>query len=263
MNRPYLLLLSALVLSGYAVPPTTTQQLQAPDSISPSGAQVSEDAAELLKRVERSMKRYGRDVSEIPLVVESRVSKFDANGKEERSTSSSHSMQFVKRSYGEDVVRRELRLHKPGLHRVSRDETNADSATALLALAFDNGRADSYKYELITHVISNRLEVKFNNSSPCAAFDPSDEQHERRWCGETHLLLDSVTLDPISASFEAGGFPGTFGNIRYHSFKFTEEFQKLSIKGSSVPFLLPARMVVTYESDKGRMVTESKYSVKP
>lgn len=226
MDRPFLLL-SALVLASHAVPrPTATQQVQAPDAISPSGAQMSEDAAELLKRVERSMKRYGRDVSEIPLVVESRVSKFDANGKEERSTSSSHSMQFVKRSYGEDVVRRELRLHKPGLHRVSGDETNADSATAVLALAFDNGRAPgSYDYELITHVISKRLEVKLNNSSPCAAFDPTDEQHERRWCGETHLLLDSATLDPISASFEAGGFPRTFGNIRYHSFKFTEDFR--------------------------------------
>jgi hypothetical protein len=34
----------------------------------------------------------------------------------------------------------------------------------------------------------------------------------RKWCGGGHLLLDSSTLVPLTATFKAGGFPQTFDN---------------------------------------------------
>ncbi len=210
------------------------------------------------------MGRYARDISEIPLKVESTVHKFDTSGNEKHTKSSSHSMQFVKRSYGDGRVSRRLEAHKAGLHRISVDEMNGDTATGLLALMFDNGAlSGSNRCDLALHEISKRLEVTIRNEGPCEAFDPSVVHPSLRFCGETHLLMDSSTLEPLEASFEAGGFPAMFGKVRYLSFKFSEEFQKVSIPGNEEPFLLPKKIVVTYESGLGRTVIESAFSAKP
>ena len=224
---------------------------------------LSADIAGTLNRLAQSMGRYARDISEIPLTVESTVTTFDSSGRERRTTTSSHTMQFVRRSYGEGVVRRQLHVNKPGLHRVSLDEVNGDSATAVLALMFDNGKVSSaYRYNLVLHVVSKRLEMGITNDRPCEGFDPKERKEERLWCGEMHLVVDSETLEPLGASFTAGGFPKTFGKVRYMSFKFVEEFQKVAVEGSGVPFLLPAKVRVTYESDRGRTDIESKFSLK-
>jgi hypothetical protein len=130
---------------------------------------------------------------------------------------------------------------------------------------FDNGTVSDFsssRYDLIFHTLSKRLEVKIaNEGRPCEGFDPSIKHDRLRFCGETHLWVDSNTLDPVEASFEAGGFPTTFGKIRYLSFKFTEQFQKVLVEGNKEPYLLPAKLVVTYESDRGKTVIESKFSV--
>lgn len=227
-----------------------------------SAEELSDDAG-ALKWVAQSMGRYARDISEIPLHVESTVYEFDANGNEKHRRSSSHSMQFVKRTYADGRVSRQLEAHKRGLHRVSVDEMNGDSATGLVAVLFDNGAlSGSITCDLVLHKISKRLEVKIRNEGPCEAFDPSVTHPSLRFCGETHLLMDSSTLEPLEASFEAGGFPATFEGIRYLSFKLKEEFQKVSMPENENPFLLPAKIMVTYESERGKTVIESKFSVK-
>jgi hypothetical protein len=224
---------------------------------------VSEHSADALHRIASSMGRYARDISEIPLNVDSEVLTFDATGTLREKKESSHTLQFVTRSYGQGLVKRHLRMNKTWLHRVSQDEVNGDSATAVLALLFDNGRASpAYRYNLILHSTSKRLEATITNDRACQGFDPTVRQKERNWCGETNLVLDSETLEPVNASFAAGGFPRTFGRNRYLSFKFVEEFQRIGVEDTKEPFLLPAKVLVTYESDRGRTVIESKFSVK-
>ena len=237
---------------------TASQREKHPQPI--SAQEVSQHAEDVLKRVAESMGRYARDISEIPLNVESTVSKFDRSGNQKRRQSSSHTMEFVKRSYGQGEVRRRLRESKPGLRRVSKDELNGDLAIAVLALAFDDGSVSpAYRYELIFHTVSELLEVKVTDNRRCEGFDPNAAD-ERRWCGEARLMIDAATLDPVSASFEAGGYPRTFGKVRYLSFRFVQEFQKVANEGSSEPFLLPKKVSVTYESDEQRTIIESKYS---
>lgn len=211
--------------------------------------------------VARTMGNYARDISEIPLTVQSTVTRFDSNGKQRSSNTSPHSMQFIQRSYNGGEVTRRLQAHKPGLHRISKDELNGDEAAAVLALIFDNGRAsDGYRYDVTEHVVSKRLEVTVSDSGECQAFDPMIVEH-RKWCGGGQLLLDSSTLAPLNATFKAGGFPQTFGNVTYLSFGFEEQFQTVAAESGTEPLLLPARIVVTYESDQGRTVIESRFSV--
>jgi hypothetical protein len=228
-----------------------------------SAQQLSESPTDALNRVSRSMGRYARDVSEIRLNVQTAVRELDTSGNEKSRKTSSHFMQFVKRSYTKGSVLRRLQVRKHGLHRVSADEMNADSATALLSLLFDKGAVSgSNAYNLVLHTLSRRLEVKIVDGRLCEGFDPSVVPDTRSFCGETILSLDSTTLDPIAASFNANGFPRIFGKVRYNSFAFTEEFQKVLVEGSAEPFLLPARVVVTYETDAGRTVVESTYSLR-
>lgn len=209
------------------------------------------------------MGNYARDISEIPLTVQSTVTRFDRNGKQRSSNTATHSMQFIRRSYNGGEVTRRLHAHKPGLHRISKDELNGDEATAVLALIFDNGTPSAaYRYDVTEHVVSKRLEVNLGDSGECRAFDPMIVDH-RKWCGGGHLLLDSSTLVPLTATFKAGGFPQTFDNITYLSFSFKEEFQTVPVEASAQPLLLPAIIVLNYESDKGRTVVESRFSLAP
>jgi hypothetical protein len=226
----------------------------------PSG-ELSADPAQVLAVVARTMGDYARDISEIPLTVETTVTKFAPGGRQRSTSTSPHSMQFVKRFYNGGQVTRNLQARKSGLHRVSKDEVNGDEATAVLALIFDNGKvSNTFGYDFTEHVISKRLDLKITDIGECHAFDPMIVDH-RKWCGEGHLLLDSSTLAPLSATFKAGGFPQAFGNVRYLSFSFEEEFQTVPFDPGSEPLLLPARVVLTYESDKGKTVIESSYSL--
>jgi hypothetical protein len=231
-----------------------------PQELISSAGQVPDHSQELLEQVAHSMGRYARDLSELPLNVVSTISRFDSNGTEKHQHSSSHSMQFVKRSYADGKVIRRLEAHKRGLHRVSSDEVNGDSATGLLALLFDNGKiSGAYRYDLIEHLKSNRLEVKIADVGPCQGFDPTVVR-ERQWCGVMDLLLDGTTLEPIRASFKAAGFPKIFNGIRYLSFDFVEEFQTIPMKGNSAPFLLPLKTVVHYDTERERTTVESTFS---
>jgi hypothetical protein len=224
--------------------------------------QAQGNGEEMLRRIAKSMGHYARDISEIPLQVETKVSKTDTGGREKRSESSTHSMQFIRRSYGDGQFTRHLQAHKAGLHRVSKDELNADSAVGVLALMFDNGAASNTRaYDITEHAKSKRLELKIVDTGPCEGFDPN-EVRERKWCGEAQLFLDRDTLEPLSASVTAGGFPFTAGKVRYKSFHFDEQFQSVNVGGSKEPFLLPAKVVVTYETDNERTVIEGKYAVK-
>ncbi len=223
----------------------------------------SDQYATLPQQVAQSMKRYARDISEIPIQVEATTSYYDKQGKLKKTKKTTHTMQFVKRYVKGGKVVRELTWKRPGLHWVSKDEANADSSTSLMALLFDNGVLDSsHTYNLTVHTVSKRVDVRIGHTKACEPFDPMNV-HKRLWCGDANLELNLDTMMPLKASFDEGGLPHQFDSALFKSFHFDEEFQMVPIAGSSEPLLLPAKIVVSYETDRGKTTVESHYSIRP
>ncbi len=221
------------------------------------------DPQVLLQRVAQSMKRYARDISEIPIQVSVTTSHYDQHGTLKKQRITSHSMQYVKRFVSGDRVVRDLTWKRSLFRGVTTEEANADSATSLFALLFDNGQTDnSHTYSLISHPSNNTLHVHIGHRIGCEPFNPMDVK-QRLWCGEADLQLAADSLVPLRGSFDESGLPHDFDGTVFRSFHFDEEFQFVSVEGSREPLLLPAKVVVEVQTDRGKTRVESRYSVAP
>lgn len=87
------------------------------------------------------------------------------------------------------------------------------------------------------------------------------------FCGVVEAQLRKDDLELKGFSFDALGLPvpatiDTFGNatiLRYHS---NGEFQKIFLPGDPKPFLVPRLVTVTVETDKGKLVMSSVFTLR-
>jgi hypothetical protein len=100
----------------------------------------------------------------------------------------------------------------------------------------------------------------------CDPFQWENESYaSHSFCGPYELQLGKDDFMLKHFAFDASRFPvpatmDVFGNVnvsRYHS---EMEFQKVFLPGDPKPFLVPKRVTVTVETDKGKLVMAGDYT---
>lgn len=224
--------------------------------------------ASLVQRVAAAMRQSVRDAVEVPFDVRSTIRRYDSQGTLRKTSARKHHLQIT----GEKLGVRSIE----GLHMRMRHINRGDFALLRdadviaivpgLAVAFA-GAEEPRDLELEAKQEDKRIVVTYRVTHACKAFGFDDKEKLVRGklvlvesCGSGKVVVDAATLRPVRADFEAAGLPVTSGKETLQAFHAEEEFQAAAT-ATGAPLLLPKRVRMVYDTDRGRIEVESEFTV--
>ena len=119
--------------------------------------------------------------------------------------------------------------------------------------------ADRYSLEMVPSPNPLLLTARVLPHSPCTEFKWAGEYNAPETiCGSSEFQLQKDDLSLRHFSFEAGALPvladvKPFGKCQLRRYHLEADFQRVTLPNDPKPFLVPAHVDVTVETDKGRL----------
>jgi hypothetical protein len=110
--------------------------------------------------------------------------------------------------------------------------------------------------------------VKLKTVNACEPFQWSAEnQLPKSYCGDIDFEFSRDDLTMRSFVFRSGGLPASakvesLDSVTVLGYRMAATFQKAGLRGDPQPFLIPVRVTVTIETDKGRIETTSLFALR-
>jgi hypothetical protein len=238
----------ALIFAGYPAPQTAP----APEGLT-------------LAKLESAIKTYFRDSAEFPLHMETALVATDASGRVRQRKTGKADYDF----HGYNPRSRNAAGHLYGSSSTMGAARNVMLATMLPFTVFDVDAAEHSPLKVSDSDAAGRLLTATIPQLPeCAEFQWSAKHSAPGLiCGASEFQLQKDDLELQRFSFDAGGLPVSadvkpFGRCQLRRYHIEEEFQKTFLAGDPKPFLVPKRVEVTIDTDKGTVVESSLFSVR-
>ncbi len=212
----------------------------------------------LLDRLGQVLKQHLRDLTENPLKVEVRITRFDSLGVPAMTLHRSHRFEVLSTRWG-DVARA-----RGVLRNVDRG-TFEPQALADYAMFFTpvmlSIRPGGYVFTALVLPRARTITISYSSRQTCQTFAPDRKGWQiTDWCGQGQLTFAADSMLPLRATFDSAGLPLANGPRTLLSYRVEEEFQSVPLPGTSQPYLLPRRVLATYEDEQGKIIVEAQYS---
>jgi hypothetical protein len=214
------------------------------------------------EQVAKASKTYFRDSAEFPLRISVEMTATDLSGRVRKHKTGKFKYDF--HGYNQRSGNATGTLYGPkGMSKPARGIAISSLAPmALLSLDVEK----DYTFTLAEPVEPGLLSARLAPIPDCPTFQwLADAYGPKSLCGSfqiqmqaddlalKHLVFDAVGL-PVSANIDFLG-PATLSSYHVEA-----EFQKVFLPGDPKPFLVPKLIVVTVETDKGKLVMSSNYA---
>ncbi len=216
------------------------------------------------ERVAKSGKEYLRDSAEFPLRMTIDFSAIDSSGRVVKHRNGKFDYDF--HGYNSRSGESNTRLRGP------KSERKEALSTALLVtlpslLLFSN-MEEKFRLQPVDSPAPDTLMANFVPVKECDFSPWSTELYlTERICGSARVQLYKDDSSMKTFAFDFGGLPvqgkvDYLGQATINRFHVDTEFQKLMLPGDSKPFLVPRHIVLTVETNKGKLIMTSEFELK-
>lgn len=209
-------------------------------------------------------KSYLRDTTELPLRVATTTQEYDAAGKLRKTRRDTHRFSIVQARPDEYKARTNVGAGTLVFHHGSMmDQVYTDMVAVVAGMLL---RADiRHRLDLEVSRPGEHPEflVYFHSAPTCAAFEMKDRHVDlSRWCGSGEYAIDPAGYFLRHFTFEAVGSPVIDGKT-FRAYRVEETFQSVTAPGVAKPFIVPKTITATYETEKGKTVLTSDFTLLP
>lgn len=218
---------------------------------------------DVLEGTAAAAKSYLRDTTELPLRVATTTREYDAAGKLRGTRGDRHRFAIVQarpdeyKAHGDFSATTWLFHHGSFVAQMDSDMT-AVAAGMLL-------RPDirpNFEFKISPPGPEPWFRVRYQSSHACS-FEITDRRLKlSNWCGSGEYTVDPGSYALQRFTFEAAGTPMLEGK-RLRAYRVEETFQSVSVSGVAKPFVVPRTITTTYESENGKTVLASDFTVLP
>jgi hypothetical protein len=217
-----------------------------------------------LGQVAKASKVYFRDSAELPLRMNVEMTITDQSGRIRKHKTGKVNYDF----HGYNSRSEHMNLNLKGSKAVFKAAVSI-SMSSLVSVTLLGQEAEKY-YTFRTSE-SGSPDLVLANMTPVPACDPfewsADSYTSNPLCGSFEIQLRKTDFELKHVTFNASGLPvsavidvlGPVTILRFHS---EADFQKVLIAGDPKPFLVPKLVTVIVDTDKGKIVMSSEYSLR-
>jgi hypothetical protein len=209
--------------------------------------------------VQRQVRNYLRDVTELEMTVKSDVIVFDGTRGASKETHSAHRLTYDAGS----TPHKTANVQTVGQNRVGDWETHADAGLFATAYAFLPGQGWDGYYHTAPKRVAGSIVVDYSSRERCSAWRRSwfgwHGFKFKVWCGTGNLRVSSDGV-PTEASFTAADLAPDLQSSDVPSYTYVVTFQRLSIRNSAKPFIVPREVTLTVTYKNHKVVVHNLYS---
>lgn len=218
---------------------------------------------DVLEGIATSAKSYLRDTTEVPLKVATTTEEYDSGGKLRKTRHDSHSFTIVQARPDEYKARSSVGAGTLVFHHRSMiEQIDADITAMAAGMLLRPGTRESFDYKVSPPQESPLFRLRYKSNRPCSFQINGRHLKLDNWCGSGEYTAEPGTYALQHFTFEAAGTPVLEGKT-LKSYRVEETFQTVSMPGAAKAFVIPKTITVTYESDKGKTVLTSDFTLLP
>ncbi len=218
---------------------------------------------DVLESIAASAKSYLRDTTEVPLKVATTTEEYDTGGKLRKTRHDSHSFTIVQARPDEYKARSSVSAGGFVFHHRSMiEQVDADITAMAAGMLLRPGNRENFDYGVSPPGKGPLFRLRYRSNRPCSFEINGRHLKLDNWCGSGEYAAEPRTYALQHFTFEAAGTPVLEGKA-LKSYRVEETFQTVSVPGADKPFVIPKTITVTYESDKGKTVLNSAFTLQP
>jgi hypothetical protein len=211
-----------------------------------------------------SAKSYLRDTTELPLSVATTIQEFDAAGKLRRTRHDAHRFSIVQARPDEYKARTNVGAGTFVFHHGSMmDQVYTDMVAVVAGMLLRADIREHLDFRISRPGAHPEFRVGFHSPAACTDFVMKDRHVVlANWCGSGEYAVDPAGYALQHFSFEAAGSPMIDGK-KLRGYRVEETFQSVTAPGVAKPFIVPKTITATYETEKGKTVLTSDFTLLP
>jgi hypothetical protein len=237
-------------------------------TLTPVRAKAADDAVTFAE-LSKAAKVYLRDSAEFPLSTKVEVTFTDLTGHVRRHKAGTYKYDFhgynVRSSTGKVDLEGSWRTVLSG--STLRKAAIATSIAPILlgVVLFPDTEKNA---TILQGAFPDLVSVTIKPGGECDPFQWENERYaSHSFCGSYELQLGKDDLMLKHFAFDASRLPApadmdVLGRATISRYRSEMEFQKVFLPGDPKPFLVPKRVIVTVETDKGKLVATSNYTLR-
>lgn len=209
--------------------------------------------------IQKQVRNYLNDVTELDLTVKSDVTISDVRGADAKTRHSVHRLTYDAGS----TPNKSANVETIGPGKVGDWETHADAGLFAIAYAFLPDQGGNGYYHTAPKRIADSVVVEYGSRERCSAWKKSwfgwHGFKFKVWCGTGSFRVNNGGV-PTEASFTAAHLAPDLQSSDVPSYTYVVTFQRLSIQNSGRAFVVPhdVTLSVTYKNHK--VVVHNLYS---
>ncbi len=222
-----------------------------------------------LAELANATRTYLRDSAEFPLDMHLTLSAVSTSGRVIKADTAEGRYDFHGYNPRSEHGSASFRITTRGMFHSAKPMV-APARNSFLAAILPNtvlfkSAADRYSLETVPSQNALLLTVRVSPLSACTEFKWADQYNAPDTiCGISEFQLQKDDMSLRHFSFEAGALPVVaevkpFGKCQLRRYHLEAEFQKVTLPNDPKPFLVPAHVDVTVETDKGRLLMTADF----
>jgi hypothetical protein len=211
--------------------------------------------------VQKQVREYLRDITELELTVKSDLVVSDASGADSKETHSAHLL-----TYNAGTTRnKSADVQTIGPNKAGDWETHADAGLFAIAYAFLPDQGAKGYYHTAPKRIADSLVIEYGSRERCSAWRKSwfgwHGFKFKEWCGTGDLHVTNGGL-PIEGSFTAAQLGPDLRSSDVPTYAYAVTFRQLSVQNSVRPFVVPRDVTLTVTYRNHKVVVHNVYSAR-
>jgi hypothetical protein len=224
----------------------------------PTGGQQDASGHDIDGTVEKTMRHYLRDVTELRLTVSSEETTTDLNGNVVHKHHSAHHLIYE----AGRTERKEAQSVKIGKATPREWEVDSDVGIFATAYVFIPDQWGKAYVHSAAKLDGEALSVDYRSRDKCSPWRKRWFGLKfNEWCGAGALRLERDGLTPIDASFAAFQVGPDLKSSSVPSYVYHMTFQRIDVHGNSSSFIVPQEVTLTVADKRKRITIRNSYSL--